>query len=316
MVETRHVSEGCAVVGVTWRFIPRSRVGFPLNQPALTCRVTIRLRNPSKRKEHVNRVADSAEFSQPDAADSALVRIVTYNMHKGIGGLDRRYRLERIIESISGYNPDLLLLQEVDDGVPRSNGDCQFELIAAALGMNHAAYQRNVRLKRGHYGNAILSRFPLNDIEHLDLSIPLKKRRRALVVHCKLMIRTHQRTLLVANLHLGLAGFERKIQLRRILQSATVQHTHRHTPTIIGGDFNDVWDTLGKRVMQPAGFASAGHHIRTFPAAFPARALDHIYYRGDLQLDHAFAGRSKVAKAASDHLPLVADFRVFAVATK
>ena len=39
-------------------------------------------------------------------------RIITYNIHKGIGGVDRRYRLQRIIETIAHYRPDIALLRE------------------------------------------------------------------------------------------------------------------------------------------------------------------------------------------------------------
>ena len=180
--------------------------------------------------------------------------------------------------------------------------------------MNHYAFQRNVKLSEGYYGNAILSRFPLSDVHHMDLTIPLKKRRQALIAHCTIRLDGHQRTMLLVNVHLGLAGFERKMQLNKVLQSEIVAHTHAHTPLVIGGDYNDVWASLGKNVMLPAGFFAASQRILTFPAAFPARALDHIYYRGDMSLDHAFACRSKVAKQASDHLPLVADFWVFAEA--
>ena len=49
------------------------------------------------------------------------VRILSYNIHKGIGGRDRRYRLERIIEVIEEQNPDLICLQEVDRNVRRSH---------------------------------------------------------------------------------------------------------------------------------------------------------------------------------------------------
>lgn len=77
-------------------------------------------------------------------------------------------------------------MQEVDDGVPRSRADCQVELFADALDLKHHAFQRNVKLKHGHYGNAILSRFPLTDVHDIDLTIPLKKRRQALVAHCQL----------------------------------------------------------------------------------------------------------------------------------
>ncbi len=237
-------------------------------------------------------------------------RVVTYNIHKGIGGIDRRYRPERIIETLQRYDPDIILMQEVDNKVPRSRLDCQFKLFAKAMGMNHHAYQRNVRLTRGHYGNAIISRFPLVDAHNVNLTIPLKKRRRALLTHCHLQFQGHQRTLVIANVHLGLAGFERKMQLRKLLNHDVIRRTHRNTPMIIGGDFNDIWGTLGKGIMMPAGFSSAEKAIRTFPAAFPARALDHVFYRGDLQSRHAFASRSRIASQASDHLPLIVDFEL------
>ncbi len=237
-------------------------------------------------------------------------RIATYNIHKGIGGLDRRYQPERIAETLARYNPDIVLMQEVDDGVPRSRLHCQVEWFSEALELKYHAYQRNVQLTQGHYGNAILSRFPLQDIQHVDLTIPLKKRRQALVAHCELRHDGHRRSLLLVNLHLGLSGFERKIQLRRILDSQVVRHARRRTPLIIGGDYNDVWETLGRRIMLPAGFTSVSERIRTYPAALPARALDRIFYRGDLSGFHAFASRSKLAKQASDHLPLVADFQL------
>ena len=100
--------------------------------------------------------------------------------------MDRRYRPERIIETLKQYSADIIFLQEVDDQVPRSRMDVQVELFSEALEMKHSAYQRNVHLKQGHYGNAILSRFPLLDVEDVDLTIPLKKRRQGLLVHCRI----------------------------------------------------------------------------------------------------------------------------------
>ena len=152
------------------------------------------------------------------------LRLVTYNIHKGIGGVDRAYRLPRIVEAIRHCTADIVLLQEVDDGVPRSRHDRQVDLLGDALQLPYRAYQANVKLKQGHYGNAILSRFPLADIHDLDLSIPMKKRRRALVAHCRLKDSSHTRTLLLFNVHLGLAGFERTIQLKRVLASHTLAH--------------------------------------------------------------------------------------------
>ncbi len=208
-------------------------------------------------------------------------RVLSYNIHKAIGGIDRRYRPERIVETIAHYNPDIALLQEVDDGVPRSRRDCQVEWLAKALGYEHHAFQSNVKLREGSYGNAVLSRLPLDDLHHVELTIPLKKRRRALVVRCHLRTDSHVRSVVIANVHLGLAGFERAIQVKRLLTHDSISRLRNSTPLIIGGDFNDVWRTLGKQILEPVGFQCAMGNVKTFPAAYPVRALDRVFYRGD-----------------------------------
>ncbi|RPH80799.1 MAG: endonuclease, partial [Planctomycetaceae bacterium] len=181
-------------------------------------------------------------------------RLLTYNIHKGIGGVDRRYELGRIIDTVGHYEPDFVFLQEVDDGVPRSRLDRQVDAIADALGFEHRAFQANVKLKLGHYGNAILSRFPLRHVWDIDLTIPLKKRRRALVAKAHVRVDGHERVIVLSNLHLGLAGFERALQLRRLLASDPLQHVRRDTPILVGGDLNDVWGTLGRKFFSPHGF--------------------------------------------------------------
>ena len=238
------------------------------------------------------------------------LRVVTYNIHKGIGGVDRRYRLARIVDVLAHLEPDIAFLQEVDDGVPRSRRDRQVELLSEATGLRHYAYQRNVKLRQGHYGNAILSRFPLSDIAHCDLTIPLKKPRRALLCHVRVPTGSSHRRIVLANTHLGLAGFERTMQVKRLLQSTMLARVHRKTPVVLGGDFNDVWGTLGGKLLEPAGFCSAGKRVKTFPAFYPMRPLDRIFFRGAMELEHAYASRSRLASEASDHLPLVAVFRL------
>jgi endonuclease/exonuclease/phosphatase family metal-dependent hydrolase len=236
------------------------------------------------------------------------LRLVTYNIHKGIGGRDRRYQPERIIETLAHLTADVAFLQEVDEDVPRSRHHMQAELLAAGLGFTHIAFQRNVTLKKGWYGNAILSRFPLSEIESYDLTVRFKKRRQALFARCKVPVGEHTRSLIMTNLHLGLAGPERVYQLRKFLQHHLVADAQRQTPIVVGGDFNDVWGSLGRRVLEPAGFHLAGGMMRTFPAILPLRPLDRVYFRGPLAVHHTFACRTKVAHQASDHLPLVAEF--------
>ena len=238
-------------------------------------------------------------------------RLVTYNIHKGIGGIDRRYVPERIIEVLAHEQPDLLLLQEVDDGAPRSKHHRQVDLFADALGLKYREFQPNVKLRSGAYGNALLSRFPISDPHHIELTIPLKKRRRALTARLHVPGKEgHTHSLVVVNTHLGLAGFERNIQIRRILESDVLRRVHEQTAVVIAGDMNDVWNGQNRKLFAPAGFESASGKIRTFPAMLPIRSLDRIYYRGRLVWHGSHASHTALARRASDHLPLVADFEM------
>lgn len=239
-----------------------------------------------------------------------LLKLVSYNIHKGIGGVDRLYRPERIVETLAHYEPDVVFLQEVDDGVPRSRHDRQVDWIGDRLGLEHRLFQGNVRLKEGCYGNAILSRHALADTASIELTVPPKKRRRGLFARIQVHHEGHSRTIALVNVHLGLAGVERSIQVRRLLKYDTISRIHRDTPFILGGDFNDSWGQLGRKLLLPQGFASAIGNYRTFPAAYPLLALDRLYYRGEIDVDHGFPGHTDVARQASDHLPLVVHFRL------
>jgi len=238
------------------------------------------------------------------------LRLLTYNIHKGIGGIDRRYQIQRVIDTVEHYHPDIVFLQEVDEGVPRSHLDRQVDTIGNSLGFDHRAFQANVKLTKGHYGNAILSRFPMRQVWDIDLTVPLKKRRRALVAKAHVCVDGHDRVVVLSNVHLGLAGYERGIQLKRLIASQPLLHARRDTPALIAGDFNDVWGSLGKRFLLPHGFQNASGKSRTFPAFRPMRSLDSIYFRGGLTLTSAFVGHTALARQASDHLPLIADFEL------
>jgi len=235
--------------------------------------------------------------------------LVTYNIHKGIGGVDRRYRPERIVETVAPYAPDFVLFQEVDEGVGRSGHHRQVDLLGEMLGLRHRIYFPNVRLRGGgHYGNAMLSRFPFTETRNIDLSIPLTKRRS--VLHARFRVRdprNRPRTVHVYNLHLGLSALLRRLQIRRFLASHPFVGLNPRTPIIVAGDFNDVWGTLGKAFLLPKGFRGGPELLRTFPAYAPVWPLDGVYVRGDVELKHVRRPESMVSRQASDHLPLIAE---------
>jgi endonuclease/exonuclease/phosphatase family metal-dependent hydrolase len=236
------------------------------------------------------------------------LRVVTWNIHKGIGGIDRLYRLERVIAVLRLLEPDLALLQEVSDDLPRSRFHDQAEMLSSALQMPHMAFHPEHRFDIGGYGNAILSRWPLYDVHHLDLTVGRKKRRGGLVARARARFGRVSRSVIIHNMHLGLAGSEREQQLVRFLDSEPFKRLHERTPIVVGGDFNDVWGTLGERFLVPRGFRRAGPRVNTFPAPFPVRPLDVLYIRGDVHVQRlAHASSTTMTRQASDHLPLLAD---------
>jgi endonuclease/exonuclease/phosphatase family metal-dependent hydrolase len=238
------------------------------------------------------------------------LRVLSYNIHKCIGGVDRKYDPSRIAEVIQKLDCDVVMLQEVDAGVSRSRGDHQVELLGDALGMPHRTWHPNVAVRGGgHYGNAILSRYPVIESTNIDLSIKWKKKRS--VLHGVLRVRHEDvdRTVHVFNMHLGLARFERRIQLQKFLDSHPFANLHSETPVVVGGDLNDVYGGL-KQLLSPAGFRGFDRRPLTFPAWGPLRPLDGIFVRGTVDFLTLSRCDSDLARRASDHRPLVAEVRL------
>ena len=240
------------------------------------------------------------------------LRVLSYNIHKCIGGLDRRYEPMRIADVIRRLEADVLLLQEVDAGAPRSNHDHQVDVLGDMLGMRYRTWYPNVDVRGGgHYGNAVLSRYPIIESSNIDLSLRFRKKRS--VVHGVIRVRQNStggeeidRTVHVYNMHLGLARYERRIQVARFLDSHPFQTLHHDTPVVVGGDLNDVYGGIGE-ILEPAGFRGIDKRPRTFPAWGPLRALDAIFVRGAVDYLGLSRCDSELARRASDHRPIVAD---------
>ena len=234
------------------------------------------------------------------------MRLLTYNIHKGIGGRDRLYRLPRIIEVIENENPDLLCLQEVDRGVPRSRQHDQPSMLAEHLAAIGCTFQLNVRLKKGGYGNLLLARWPFSERHSISLGLPGKKARGAQLG----IVESPEGLFRFINLHLGLSEQERHQQMEHLLS----HHLFRRSqtlPTLIAGDTNDWRNTLAEGGLAARGFKHCTHPIsrfRTFPAYLPVGSLDKVYCSPEVRVVNLRVVRTKVSKIASDHLPLVVDF--------
>jgi len=262
------------------------------------------------------RATEPVDFggAAPDRVGLVMqLRVLSWNVHKCVGGLDRRYDPARTAAVIAAADADVVLLQEVAQRGRWYGDHRQVDVLGDLLGYRHRSYFVNVRLgpRRGEYGNAILSRLPIIASSNIDLTLPRKKARS--VLHAELRMALpgdHTRVLHVFNLHLGLSGRERHEQLRRFLACEPFARLRPATPILVAGDFNDVWGTLGRRHLMPVGFRGPLRPLRTFPAYAPVRALDSLFGRGDLELVEPRTVRTAPARWASDHLPLLATLRL------
>jgi len=240
------------------------------------------------------------------------LRILSYNIHRAIG-VDRRFRPNRIAKIILHHNADIVLLQEVDVGVPRSKRMDLSETLAELTGYPYRAIGLNVKLRKGMYGNATLSRHPIIAEKNIDLTIDKRKSRGCLYTQVSLPSRKQNAILSIFNLHLGISFRERPRQLGRIVRSPEFSGLDVTAPCIMAGDFNDLWKRLAPMLTEILGFDCATNHkhgyqnaILTYPSFSPANGLDKIFCRG-IHIVKGKRCRLRSAKVASDHLPVIAD---------
>ncbi|WP_298862057.1 endonuclease/exonuclease/phosphatase family protein [uncultured Gimesia sp.] len=236
------------------------------------------------------------------------MRLLSYNIHKGIGGRDRRYRLERIISVIESENPDIVCLHEVDRNVKRSRFNNQPRILADYFNMRESLFQLNVKLKTGGYGNMILSRWPFLIQHQISLTNKWRKSRGAQLV----VIDSPEGAFQLVNFHLGLAEKERHWQIDHLLTHRLFEEGNGY-PALIVGDTNDWRNTLAKGTFSQHQFEEVTHppsKFRSFPAYLPVGTLDKAFIRGEIGVKNARLSRSKLSREASDHLPLVIDFHL------
>lgn len=247
------------------------------------------------------------------------IKAITYNIHRAIG-VDRRFRPERIVDVLAHYQADLVLLQEVDEGAPRSRELDLAQELARAAGYQHYAVGHNVSLRKGRYGNATLSRFPILRERNIDLTIPNQNLAGSWIrrgcQHTTLDVGREGKPLEVFNLHLGLSARERAKQVGLLVNCSEFRELAPGAPTLVGGDFND-WRSLLQPIFTEVfgfGCATGRRHgpgaTPTYPSFSPQGGLDRLYYRGGLRLLSAYRCRLRVSRVASDHLPVIAEFQL------
>jgi endonuclease/exonuclease/phosphatase family metal-dependent hydrolase len=227
--------------------------------------------------------------------------VASYNIHRGIG-LDRKRDLDRIAQVIAEMNPDVVGLQEVvrEDGVAHAD---QATYLGETLGMRVVMGETR-SYGSGTYGNAVLTRLPVLSSVRCDLSCHGREPRGCLRVDLDL----DHTAVHLFNCHFGLAFHERRAQLD--LLAGFLQAADCEGPRLLVGDFNEWHRGPVTRRLRRVFSSPMRRMRRTHPAVFPIFRLDRIYWDVELQGEAFHVHRSRLARVASDHLPVVARLRV------
>jgi endonuclease/exonuclease/phosphatase family metal-dependent hydrolase len=242
-----------------------------------------------------------------------MLRVVTLNIHKGLSHFNRRVVIHDLREGLRALQPDLVFLQEVA-GLNQRHAlryaswpvEGQHEYLAG--GELEHAYGRNRVHEHGHYGNALLSRYPIVSHENEDVSDHRFERRG--ILHTVVSVPGWKRNLHCLCVHLSLHERGRRRQLDAIAARLEALADKR-LPIIVAGDFND-WRQRASSVLEKslgmteASVAAGGRHSRTYPSALPLFHLDRIYVRG-FKVLRADVHRGPPWSRLSDHLAVSAE---------
>ena len=221
---------------------------------------------------------------------------MTWNVH-GCVGSGGRFDPEAIAQVLRRSSADIVALQEVDAREPLSGGIDTFEFLRRELGWC-SAEARTIRTHAGDYGHLIMSRWTIESVRRLDLSMGGHEPRAAIICEIgELGVRA------IAT-HLGLRARERRRQIRAMVDSIDLS---RSPPLVVLGDFNE-WRRFGvaTRLFCPPLIEIAA--LPSFPAWRPFFRLDRIWCAP--QIRGIAAHTESQAAHLSDHLPVVADLEL------
>jgi endonuclease/exonuclease/phosphatase family metal-dependent hydrolase len=222
----------------------------------------------------------------------------------------------RVAEVIAAERPDIVALQELDVRRARSGKVDQAHAIAERLGM---AFHFNaaVHVAEEQYGDAILSTLPIQLVKSGPLPrVRGLERRGALWVEVQI---AGARPLQIVNTHLGLVPAEQRAQAQHLLGEDWLGHPNCRDPLILLGDFNATpryaaYKMIAARLTDARRAAGVRRGALTFPSRLPMLRIDHMFIGAGVAVRRLFASSGPTAKLASDHLPLVADVEIEAVA--
>jgi endonuclease/exonuclease/phosphatase family metal-dependent hydrolase len=222
-----------------------------------------------------------------------ILTAASYNIHKA-EGIDRRVDLARIALVLKEIDADLIGVQEIY----RAQAQALAESLEMSMEMGAT------RIHDGEpYGNAVFTRLSVHASYTFDLTRPTRQPRGGI----RLDLLAGESILHLFNVHFGLKIRERAEQVEALVREQ-ILNVQLVGPRVVMGDLNEWFPGAVGRALRRE---LQGPRIRrTHPALLPLFPLDRIYWDRHLHAEGFHVHRSRLARVASDHLPVVARLRL------
>lgn len=231
----------------------------------------------------------------------STVRVLTYNIHHG-EGTDGQFDLPRLADVIKSAEPDLVALQEMDEGTERASGVDQLAELGRSTGM-YATFGKAMDFQGGGYGVGVLSRWPILSTDNRPLPGSLDREpRTALTVEVKMSESAPLLEFTSTHLDQGRELGDRVAQAYA-LNERLVRGDRR--PTILAGDTNSGAESEVMQILDGQWTnASPPDPPSISPTGRPQFRVDYVLVRpagGWRVID----SRVVDAPVASDHRPVL-----------
>lgn len=203
-----------------------------------------------------------------------VIRVLTYNIKHG-EGIDGKLDLSRAVRVIKSENPDLVALQEVDNGTKRSDRVDQPKVLGELTGMQ-VVFGANIDYEGGKYGNAVLSKLPIVRSQNHPLPNIYNGEQRG-VFEIEVKLPGSDSSLLLLATHFDF----RQKDHDRVASASVINElvaSRGNVAALLAGDLNTDPDSRPIHELQKLWQRTNSNTMLTFPASLPARQIDYIFY--------------------------------------
>lgn len=249
--------------------------------------------------------------SKKKSRNEEILKVMSYNMRiasppsTNWKGTD----LAAIANVIKLNKPALVALQEVDAYTERSGKDSyQAQELAKMTGM-YFTFAKAVDRSGGDYGVAVLSRFPIISSEAHRLPVGQNSQGEIRGLAFITVKAFKNRIIGFMSTHLDhLSNEDRRLQVEKVIE---VSERYKDIPIILGADLNMEPDNEVMDLVKKEFIMSCDNCPLTFPQINTKVTIDYILMNQAaskvLKVEKYWTAEEKYA---SDHLPLLAEFKL------